>query len=103
MAALKDVTLALPRGGTLGIVGESGSRENRRSRAASYGFSQRIAGAIEVDGAGYHPDDPSWWRNQARRVQMVFQDPYASLQPATQGWRARCPGAIDVTALRPPR
>jgi len=80
VAALKDVTLALPRGSTLGIVGESGSGKSTLARCIVR-LLTTDTGAIEVDGADITQMTRHEWRSHARRVQMVFQDPYASLNP----------------------
>jgi len=79
--AVDDVTLALRRGGSLGIVGESGSGKSTIARAV-VGLVQPEAGAITVDG---QPLDRLLGRRkpeQQRKLQMVFQDPFLSLNPA---------------------
>jgi peptide/nickel transport system ATP-binding protein len=79
--AVDDVTLALRRGGSLGIVGESGSGKSTIARAV-VGLVQPEAGKITVDG---QPLDRVLSRRkpeQQRKLQMVFQDPFLSLNPA---------------------
>ncbi|MEM9782891.1 MAG: ABC transporter ATP-binding protein, partial [Pseudomonadota bacterium] len=61
----------------LGIVGESGSGKSTVLRAIC-GLAPTTAGAIRIDGTALGPRRD---RAFARRVQMVFQDPYASLHP----------------------
>ena len=80
VAALRNVTLALRRGSTLGIVGESGSGKSTLARCIVRLLSID-SGAIEVDGANITAMSRVEWRKNVRRVQMVFQDPYASLNP----------------------
>ncbi len=78
--AVKDVSLALPRGGTLGIVGESGSGKSTLARCIVR-LVDPDAGAVrmgELDLATLPRDE---MRRQARHVQMVFQDPFGSLNP----------------------
>jgi peptide/nickel transport system ATP-binding protein len=79
--AVDGVSLSLRRGGSLGIVGESGSGKSTIARAI-VGLVQPQAGKITVDG---QPLDPILARRrpeQQRKLQMVFQDPFLSLNPA---------------------
>ena len=78
--ALDDVTLALKEGGTLGIVGESGSGKSTLARAL-LGLAPPDAGRITLAGAPLALHGGAARREHARRVQMVFQDPYGSLNP----------------------
>ncbi|MFI1381059.1 dipeptide ABC transporter ATP-binding protein [Embleya sp. NPDC020886] len=70
VAALTDVDLVLYPGETLGVVGESGSGKSTLARAI-VGIHKPDRGVIRVAGKG----------RLAREVQMVFQDPFASLNP----------------------
>ncbi len=78
--AVADVSLALPRGGTLGIVGESGSGKSTLARCIVR-LLEPDAGSIRLDGTDLLRLPRREMRRQAARVQMVFQDPYASLNP----------------------
>jgi peptide/nickel transport system ATP-binding protein len=78
--AVKDVTLSLPRGGTLGIVGESGSGKSTLARCLVR-LLDPDAGSVTVDGQDRLALSREALRRDARRVQMVFQDPFASLNP----------------------
>ncbi len=78
--AVADVSLALPRGGTLGIVGESGSGKSTLARCIVR-LLEPEAGSIRLDGTDLLRLPRREMRQQAARVQMVFQDPYASLNP----------------------
>jgi peptide/nickel transport system ATP-binding protein len=78
--AVRDVTLDLPRGGTLGIVGESGSGKSTLARCIVRLLDPE-EGRILIDGQDRLAMSRAALRRDARRVQMVFQDPYASLNP----------------------
>ncbi|MCB0895206.1 MAG: ABC transporter ATP-binding protein [Nocardioidaceae bacterium] len=71
--AVDDVSLVVPPGSVVGLVGESGSGKSTLARAA-VGLAPVCAGLITVGGAPV----PSRGR---RPLQMVFQDPYSSLDP----------------------
>jgi oligopeptide/dipeptide ABC transporter ATP-binding protein len=78
-AAVRDVSLELDRGEILGIVGESGCGKSTLARML-VGLEAPTTGTIELDGlplADLRRDN----RRLARRIQMVFQDPYAALNP----------------------
>ena len=72
--AVDDVSLKLASGGSLGIVGESGSGKSTLARAL-VGLIVPTAGRIAIVGSKAAKD-------RARIVQMAFQDPYLSLNPA---------------------
>ena len=78
--AVRDVSLELPRGGTLGIVGESGSGKSTLARCVMR-LIKPDAGAIRLEGTDLATQSPAQHRASAKRMQMVFQDPYASLNP----------------------
>ncbi len=75
--ALKGVSLAITEEESFGIVGESGSGKSTVLRAIC-GLAPITGGRISIAGEPVSvPRDPAFYR----RVQMVFQDPYASLHP----------------------
>ena len=78
--ALDGVSLTLREGGTLGIVGESGSGKSTLARTL-LGLLPPDAGAITLAGEPLAFKGAAARRAHARRVQMVFQDPYGSLNP----------------------
>ncbi len=78
--AVADVSLALPRGSTLGIVGESGSGKSTLARCIVR-LLQPESGAIRLGGVDLLRLPRRAMRREAARVQMVFQDPYGSLNP----------------------
>jgi peptide/nickel transport system ATP-binding protein len=75
--AVRGVSLSVTTGESYGIVGESGSGKSTILRALC-GLAPISGGRVLLDGTPLrHPRDPAFYR----RVQMVFQDPYASLHP----------------------
>jgi peptide/nickel transport system ATP-binding protein len=75
--AVEDVSFAVARGETFGIVGESGSGKSTILRAIA-GIVPSKSTRLEVDG---QPAARRRSREDRRRLQFVFQDPYASLHP----------------------
>ncbi|MFE7709221.1 ABC transporter ATP-binding protein [Streptomyces sp. NPDC057486] len=82
--AVDGVSFVLSRGGSLGIVGESGSGKTTTARII-VGLEQADSGEVIVGGT-HRPATVSGRARRlarAREVQMVFQDPYLSLDPRT--------------------
>lgn len=80
LVAVDGVSFAIPRGKTVGIVGESGSGKSTTARMLLQ-LEPSSAGSFEFDGAivtGFRGKDLMTFR---RRVQPVFQNPYAALDP----------------------
>ena len=75
--AVRGVSLAVREGESFGIVGESGSGKSTVLRAIC-GLAPTSGGTIRIDGQTLTTPRPAAFY---RRVQMVFQDPYASLHP----------------------
>jgi peptide/nickel transport system ATP-binding protein len=78
---LKGVSLDIRRGETLGLVGESGSGKTTIGRAV-LGLVPIDSGTISFDGARIDTAGKRRRRELSRDVQVVFQDPYTSLNPA---------------------
>jgi peptide/nickel transport system ATP-binding protein len=78
--AVKAVSLKLPRGATLGIVGESGSGKSTLARCIVR-LIDPDAGAIVLEGKDWAKLTREEVRRETRHIQMVFQDPFASLNP----------------------
>ncbi|WP_211097820.1 ABC transporter ATP-binding protein [Ahrensia sp. 13_GOM-1096m] len=75
--AVKGATFKVARGESFGLVGESGSGKSTILRAIT-GLAPDWSGAISIDGEPIAKKRPKAFYKQ---VQMVFQDPYASLHP----------------------
>jgi ABC-type glutathione transport system ATPase component len=80
IVAVDDVSFSLPKAGAIGVVGESGSGKSTLARLL-VGLTRPDAGTVEFEGRARD------WRERGRaarlrraqEVQMVFQDPYGSL------------------------
>jgi len=79
-AAVKNVSLNLPKGATLGIVGESGSGKSTLARCIVR-LIDADQGAILLSGKDWAAMSRENVRRETRHIQMVFQDPFASLNP----------------------
>jgi oligopeptide transport system ATP-binding protein len=78
--AVDDVSLELRRGEILGLAGGSGSGKTTLARCIVR-LIEPDAGVIELDGTDVRAAGGRELRELRRRMQMVFQDPYASLNP----------------------
>jgi oligopeptide/dipeptide ABC transporter ATP-binding protein len=78
--ALDVVDLEIARGETLGVIGESGCGKTTLGRVALR-LQEPSAGRVEFDGVDLGSLDARRLRALRRRMQIVFQDPYASLNP----------------------
>ncbi|PKU21693.1 ABC transporter ATP-binding protein [Telmatospirillum siberiense] len=80
LRAVDGVSLTIDRGETLGLIGESGSGKTSLGRA----ILRRLplaGGSVTFDGIDVTRMSGAPLRRLRRRMQMVFQDPYASLNP----------------------
>ncbi|MFD4903693.1 dipeptide ABC transporter ATP-binding protein [Kitasatospora purpeofusca] len=78
--AVEGLGLRIAPGETLGLVGESGSGKSTTSRVLA-GLQPATAGTVRYDGLDATRPDRALRRRLAKEVQLVFQDPYASLNP----------------------
>lgn len=93
--AVNQVSFQIDKGSTYALVGESGSGKSTIAKLAA-GLLRPTTGVVEIDGQRF--DNPKLSRVGVRalrrRIQMVFQSPYASLNPR---WRV---GSILAEPLR---
>ena len=88
LKAVDGVTFTINRGETLSLVGESGCGKSTVARMIC-GLYPPSRGSVNFDGVDLATiTDRNRMLAMRRRLQMIFQDPYASLNP-------RCPHAFD--------
>lgn len=82
LLAVADVSFELPPSGSIGIVGESGSGKTTVAKIL-VGLERATSGKIEVDGKDWSlpAKNSKERRERAKYLQIVFQDPYSSLDP----------------------
>jgi ABC-type glutathione transport system ATPase component len=80
LVAVRDVSFALPEGKTLALVGESGSGKTSVARAI-LGLAPIAAGRVLLNGDEIASPGRQPTRAERRKIQMVFQQPTASLDP----------------------
>ncbi|MEW1957906.1 ABC transporter ATP-binding protein [Kineococcus sp. NPDC059986] len=78
--AVSDVSFDVGRGETVGLVGESGSGKTTTARLV-LGLERPTSGQVLVDGVETTGLRGAAWRDLRRRAQLVYQNPYASLDP----------------------
>lgn len=80
LTALDNVSLALARGETLGIAGESGCGKSTLGKILA-GLTQPDSGEVSYQGSPLSSLSPDAYRQFRRTTQMIFQDPFSSLNP----------------------
>ena len=89
MRALEDVSFTLAAGRTLAVVGESGCGKSTLARQIAM-LETPTSGSVVIGGVDATGADAATRRALRKSVQMVFQNPFASLNPRKKiGLRAR--------------
>ncbi|HVO04356.1 MAG TPA: peptide ABC transporter ATP-binding protein [Candidatus Cybelea sp.] len=83
LRAVNGVSFELRAGRTLAVVGESGCGKSTLARMVTM-IERPTSGHLELDGTDVATADTATLRRLRARVQMVFQDPYGSLNPRKQ-------------------
>ncbi len=109
--AVRDVSFALYRGAVVALVGESGSGKSTVARLLA-GQERLTSGEVRLDGTPVDPSTRRAFRRHKSEVQLVFQDPFSSLNPVHtvrhhlerpvrlhQGRKSRAEVAREVAAL----
>src|SRR5690606_437096 len=78
--AVRDVSFSIRRGKTFGLVGESGSGKSTTARLVLR-LIEPTSGSIRFRGRELANFSPAELRAERRHMQMIFQDPYGSLNP----------------------
>ncbi len=81
LTAVDDVSFTVRKGETLAIVGESGSGKTTAALAIARLASGQTTGQVILDGQDILPLTRERLKDMRRRVQVIFQDPYSSLNP----------------------
>jgi peptide/nickel transport system ATP-binding protein len=80
LSAVRDVSFNLYRGAVVGLVGESGSGKSTVAKLLA-GQEKLTSGDVRLDGKSVALTDRRAFRRYKSQVQLVFQDPFSSLNP----------------------
>ncbi|PVE20543.1 glutathione ABC transporter ATP-binding protein GsiA [Microvirga sp. KLBC 81] len=98
--AVENVSFSLARGETLALVGESGCGKSTTGRSVMR-LIEPLAGSVRLDGEDLMGLSPRELQQRRRLIQMIFQDPFASLDPRmTIGTAIAEPLLINKLATR---
>ncbi len=82
--AVDDITIKIHRGKTIGVVGESGCGKSTLGRAILR-LIEPTSGDVLFDGKSIISYNKSKMREMRRNMQIIFQDPYSSIDPRKTG------------------
>jgi peptide/nickel transport system ATP-binding protein len=99
--AVERVSFSLAAGETLALVGESGCGKSTTGRAILR-LVEPLSGSVLLDGEDVTGLDPKTLRARRQRMQMIFQDPFASLDPRLSVGAAVAEPLL-INRLAPPR
>ena len=87
LSAVRNASLEIRRGETFGLVGESGCGKSTLAGSLVH-FVPLTGGTIEMNGVTLDKNSgKSDWKSARKGVQMIFQDPFGSLNPRFQVWQ----------------
>ena len=97
--AVRDVSLTLKRNEILGVVGQSGSGKSTVARCI-VGLEEPSAGSIEICGRRFDHSSAAEKRQIRQQIQMIFQDPFRSLNPRVRIGRSMIEGPTNFGISR---
>jgi dipeptide transport system ATP-binding protein len=101
--ALADISFSLEAGRTLAVVGESGCGKSTLARLLTF-IEKPTAGALMVEGEDIAEVDEATRRRRRQEIQIVFQNPYGSLNPRQKiGQALEEPLLVNTSMRRPER
>ena len=95
LRALDGVSFSVRAGQPLAVVGESGCGKSTLARLLTM-IEPPTSGQLLIDGVGVAQSDAATRRRLRRQIQIVFQNPYGSLNPRRDGGRAFGDGGFAV-------
>ncbi|HSA06434.1 MAG TPA: ABC transporter ATP-binding protein [Candidatus Gastranaerophilales bacterium] len=78
--AVNNISFDIRKGETLGLVGESGCGKSTAGRCI-LGLLPATSGSVKIEDLEITKNDSTNWKNLRKRMQIVFQNPYSSLDP----------------------
>jgi len=97
--AVEDLSITVRRGETLGVVGESGSGKSTLARCVTR-LIDTTSGVIAIDGEDIAGLRARAFRPYRKRLQIIFQDPYRSLNPRRTAAESLVEGPVNYGVSR---